>query len=415
MTSDAHPTAAERRLTAAQAAARLGVKLATLYAYVSRGLLHPVRGPDGRSSRFDPAEVARLAARGRRAAAPAGGPLIETALVTIADGELFYRGLPAVLLARERSFEEAAEWLWSGAFPARAAWTADPDAIALGRAVQAPLPPATPPAARLHLVAAALSAHDAAAGRGQPSPANLLPSARATARTLLVTLVESLPPASDAAPLLPPRPHEPFAARLWTRLAGGPPPGGALGVLGSALVLLADHEPSAATLAARAAARTGADLAAVVAAALAVAGTGAEVSAPRAAEALLAHVSDAAAAEGARLLAGAAVPALFGHPLHPDGDPRATALLDAMRAHLPPDRLAPVETLLALARARGLPPPNVDVAVAALARAAGMGRDAPEAIVCVARAAGWIAHALEEYAHAAPIRPRLLYTGPAPR
>ena len=46
-----------RRLTSAEAADRLGVKPATLYAYVSRGLLQAHRAVDARASLFHPDEV----------------------------------------------------------------------------------------------------------------------------------------------------------------------------------------------------------------------------------------------------------------------------------------------------------------------------------------------------------------------
>ena len=52
-------------LTASEAARRLGVKPATVYAYVSRGVLSRVRAPDGRGSLFGAEEVERLARRGR--------------------------------------------------------------------------------------------------------------------------------------------------------------------------------------------------------------------------------------------------------------------------------------------------------------------------------------------------------------
>src|SRR3984957_3378450 len=61
-------------LTAIQAAQRLGVKPATLYAYVSRGVLRRDRAADGRGSLFDAEEVKRLARRGRpRRPAGVGG------------------------------------------------------------------------------------------------------------------------------------------------------------------------------------------------------------------------------------------------------------------------------------------------------------------------------------------------------
>jgi citrate synthase len=77
-------------------------------------------------------------------------------------------------------------------------------------------------------------------------------------------------------------------------------------------------------------------------------------------------------------------------------------------------RLEVVEALLEAARRRGLPHPNVDLALAALAHVTSMTRGAGEAIFAIARSAGWIAHALEEYARNTPIRPRAIYTGPHP-
>ena len=53
-------------LTAAEAARRLGVKPATLYAYVSRGVLSRVRSPDGRASLFGAEEGEVVAVAGER-------------------------------------------------------------------------------------------------------------------------------------------------------------------------------------------------------------------------------------------------------------------------------------------------------------------------------------------------------------
>jgi citrate synthase len=61
---------------------------------------------------------------------------------------------------------------------------------------------------------------------------------------------------------------------------------------------------------------------------------------------------------------------------------------------------------------RGLPTPNIDFALAVLASVAGMVPGAAEAVFAVARTAGWIGHALEEYARHTPLRPRARYTGP---
>jgi citrate synthase len=93
-------------LSTAETARRLGVKPQTVYAYVSRGLLtrHPDR--DGRRSRFDPAEVDRLAARARHGGrAGALEVVVDTELTLIdVEGRLFFRGRDATELARFRSF-----------------------------------------------------------------------------------------------------------------------------------------------------------------------------------------------------------------------------------------------------------------------------------------------------------------------
>ena len=73
-------------LTTAEAAARLGVKPQTLYAYVSRGLLRSERVPGSRQSRFAVADVERLAGQGRPASGASSGPVdvvVATALTRL--------------------------------------------------------------------------------------------------------------------------------------------------------------------------------------------------------------------------------------------------------------------------------------------------------------------------------------------
>src|ERR1700749_2819466 len=104
-------------LTAAEAARRLGVKPATLYAYVSRGVLTRVRAPDGRASLFGVEEVERLARRGRpRRPAGVADITVESAIPEIPGDSLRFRGLDATRLAVNRTFDQAAELLWPGGF-----------------------------------------------------------------------------------------------------------------------------------------------------------------------------------------------------------------------------------------------------------------------------------------------------------
>ena len=52
-------------MTAREAAKRMGVKVETLYAYVSRGLVESHPAPGGRASVFDARAIEALARRGR--------------------------------------------------------------------------------------------------------------------------------------------------------------------------------------------------------------------------------------------------------------------------------------------------------------------------------------------------------------
>ena len=58
---------------------------------------------------------------------------------------------------------------------------------------------------------------------------------------------------------------------------------------------------------------------------------------------------------------------------------------------------------------------NVDLALGSLSYLAGMESDAGEVMFAIARTAGWLAHALEEYEEQpGRFRPRARYTGPTP-
>jgi citrate synthase len=398
-------------LTAEEAAARLGVKTATLYAYVSRGLLRRERGADGRS-RFALAELDRLGRHGRRDRAPGPELAIESALTAIEDGAIFYRGEDIFRLALSRSFEEVAELLWLGVFPEPQAWASDPIAVQQVAGVQSALHEGVLPLDRLRVGVASAGALDPLRyDTGEAAVA-------VTGRRLLATLVDSLPRlGGDPGPLRV-RPARPLsgslAARLWSALADAPPPVGGLEALNAALVLVADHELSVSTVAARMAASIAADPYSVVGVGLSALGAALQAVASLAAEDLLADVTSeeaASAAIGERLRRGDRLPG-FGHGLYPSGDPRARVLLRLLRTSWKGDeRLARIEAVVAAAASRGLPAPNVDFMLAALARLAGMRRGASEAIFGVARSAGWLAHAMEEYGRRTSIRPRAVYVG----
>ena len=107
-------------ITAEVAAQRLGVKTATLYAYVSRGLVSRQRSVDGRTSLFAVEDLEALAQKGRRRPAPPAPSVdvqIATAVTEIGEGHLNYRGMSVPELAESVSFEDVAELLWTATLP----------------------------------------------------------------------------------------------------------------------------------------------------------------------------------------------------------------------------------------------------------------------------------------------------------
>ena len=406
---------------AREAAALLEIKAATLYAYVSRGLLASVPGTRGPSRLYARSDVERLKARhfARRghAAVAAGAlrfgePVLESALTAIDERGPRYRGRVAAELARDGvPFEAVAELLWLGeetptesdvgAVRAENHKSALVRLRALGRFV----PRGAPPIAALSLVVAALSLAD-------PLRFDAPPAAEHTRARRLLHLLAAVP-----ALALDPR-------RLTAALAA-PRVAGALALalgardtprtresLDRALVVIADHELNASSFAARVAASTGADLYACVGAALGALSGPEHGGATARVEAL---VSETLRPERATLVIeerarrGDALPG-FGHPLYPKGDPRASVLLAPNKP-----RHAAERTLAALVesmRRAGREPPNVDLGLVATALALGLPAGSASAIFAVGRAAGWIAHVFEQRGAGFVLRPRARYTGP---
>jgi citrate synthase len=389
-------------LTADQAARRLGVKVETVYAYVSRGALGRQRRAGSRASWFDAGEVEQLARRGRprrTTRPPAIDVLVESGITAIGEDGHRYRGHLARQLASTATFEQVAELLWTGHLPAFAPW--EPVSVS-----DAELPT---PVDRLRHAVVLAAAGDPLAGDLRPEA--VVPRARA----LLATMAAAIPATGDTraarldlgdGPL-----RGTIAGRLWPRLTGAGRPRPALvSALNAALVLLADHELAASTLAARIAASTRADPYAVVLAGLGPLAGPLHGRASRHARRLLDDAADHGVAAALRdaLDAHGSYPG-FGHPLYPDGDPRARQLLGLVRAAADTEVL---DEVVDTVRRRAAVEPNVDLALAALTAAARMRPDAGEVVFAVARAAGWMAHALEEYG-SPPLRfrARAVYVG----
>lgn len=377
-------------ISAEEAQNRLGVKLQTLYAYASRGLVGVRQDEaDPRRSLYAADDIARLALRRSRRyshepeatqlRAESGPPLV-SGLTAVSEGSLRYRGREVTALAETASLEDVARLLWA----------AEDDPFA-GLAPHPLMVSGADPKIRMFALLAHRAALDpAAAGRAEGA-------LRREAAAVLTDLVDAAAGAVRTMAL-----HDRLA-RFW-RVDGYK-----ADMIRRALVLAADQDAGdASNYAARVAASTGAGLAASALAGLStfsgpLHGGGAARVAAFVAETRRSHNPHAAVTN--RIGQGLETPG-FGHVHFPDGDPRARALLEAMRWS---------DELMAIAEAGQTvtgEKPNFDFALVAMCRTLGLPAEAPTTIMMVARTAGWLGHALEQRSTGGAIRPRVRYIGP---
>ena len=397
-------------LGAADAARLLGVSRATLYAYVSRGFIRSQSSPGSTRERtYAHEDVERLRRRTEERRAPDkaaaralhwGMPILESSITLIDGRRLYYRGLDATALARERSLEEVAAWIWRGGFEPASATPSRGHAGAAGRSAAPAIIAgrAVPFIARAQSLLAAAAAHD---------PGAMDTRAETVARTgqhILRLLIRATGAAAPEAAHV-------ALARAWKVAGRG------VDVLRAALVLCADHELNVSSFTARCVASAGSHPYAVVIAGLAALEGPKHGGASARVESMLESMRHARSVRTAvrdRLRRGEVVDG-FGHPLYSEGDPRAHFLLDLLAEHYATS--AEWRFVREIARAAAASTgehPNVDFALAAVARVLRLPAGAPLTLFAIGRSVGWIGHALEQYATGQLIRPRAKYTGVAP-
>ena len=392
-------------LSAKEAAARLGVKTQTLYAYASRGLLRRVG--EGKLRRYLVEDVERLHTRQRArsghgpvaaAALSFGEPVLDSSITAIDERGPLYRGHAAVVLATAGTrFESVAELLWSGQLPETA-----PEWQALAGRARSWGPART----SLEDLLFAL-----------PTLSLAAPERHSRARDVEIALGRRAIK-SVALLLVPPaaRRETGSIAELLAPIceASREDAGSAINL---ALVLLADHELNASSFAGRIAASTDAHLLACLTAALATLSGPRHGGACDRVEALLdeaAALPRPASVIEKRARRGEVVPG-FGHPLYPQGDPRAVPLLERAQALSRRNaglrkRLEPAFALAKAMQRQGLPA-TVDFGLVTLTRALGMNAGSAALLFALGRSAGWVAHVLEQRASEAVLRPRARYLG----
>ena len=394
-------------LSSKEAARRLGISPATLYAYVSRGLLRSEGTNGQRERRYRADDVAQLKRRrdvGRKAESIAahaldfGTPVLESSLTLIENGRLFYRGHDAARLARNGSLEQVAQLLWDCDDRPFAQGNLPPMSAALRSAWQAAS--ALPPVDACLVLLPAASRWD---HRSWVEDRGAMLETGVRILRLLAAAVTGQP--------LSDRPIHDQVAAAWNVPAELSP------LIRAALVLSADHEFNASAFAARVVASTGANLyASTMAGLVAINGPRHGGLTRRVAQLFLdlRDVADIDAEVARRVQERIYIPG-FGHQLYPDGDIRAVALFSLMREFAAGSpELAFAEHVAAAVERQIDRKPNVDFATVALERVLGLPKDSALALFLLGRTVGWIAHAIEQAAHGALIRPRARYTGPRP-
>jgi len=390
-------------LSAREAAAELAISPATLYAYVSRGLIRSEPSPDSRSHRYRAEDIRGLKERRAPAVEPRGFrsfdpdlPVMDSAIATITEAGAIYRGVNCVDLAEKDTLEHAATLLWDVTGVDPFAPDNCPHISDTMRAIAEAARRAAPIDRAIAVLALASSADPGAFTRAPEGRAMV--GARML-RLLVATMLNTTPSAEPV--------HQQIA-RAWA-----PDNKHAPDLIRRALVLLADHELNASTFTVRCAASTGLNLYdAVIAGLAALKGPmhgGAGVLASRLVKTLIDQDPEPVIRDRVALgerFAG------FGHGVYKNGDPRAMSLLNALtRAGAPRKFTREVPERIAEATGEFV---NIDYALAVLVHSLRLGAGSELTLFAMARAVGWIAHASEQLQHGRLIRPRARYVGPAP-
>jgi citrate synthase len=390
-------------LSAREASAELAISPATLYAYVSRGLIRSEPSSDSRSRRYRAEDVRVLKERRTPSPEPRGLknfdadlPVMDSAIATITENGPIYRGVNCVDLADKDTLEHAATLLWDVTDVDPFVPDNCPHVSGEMRAVAGAAYQAAPIDRTIAVLALAASADPRAFTRAADGRAMV---GGRILRLVVATMLNGTPS---------PQPLHLQIARAWA-----PNNKHSADLIRRALVLLADHELNASTFTVRCAASTGLSLYdAVIAGMVALKGPkhgGAGVLAAQLVKTLVDH--DVAPVIRERVALGERF-AGFGHGVYKHGDPRAHALLDALaRAGAPAKLTKDIPERIAEATGEFV---NIDYALAVLIHTLGLLPGNELVLFAMARTVGWIAHASEQLRHGGLIRPRARYIGPAP-
>jgi citrate synthase len=396
----------------------LGIKPATLYTYVSRGLLHPLRHAHRKANRYLLEELQSLKVRSsvRQGSGPVaaaamrwGQPVIETSITEIDEDGPRYRGFLATDLVRHPArFENTAELLWSGLqTDSPQTWPVENMKVDVARALEAVLQQGfvRPRMMRVFSIVATVL------GDGTLEQELRMGSTERLSRQMLFAFTGACGLLGPRGVYLQPQVEQSLALHVMEAMGVTKAP--ALEhAINTALILSADHELSSSTFSARIAASTGATLHACIVAALATHQGAALAGGADAAEDLIESLhsnADLKSRLAEAELKGQRLPG-FGLPIYPNGDPRAALMIKLAQQTAPGSAQAD----LALRFVEGVNErlglhPNIEMGLVVLCNAWRMPARSACALWGIGRTAGWIAHTLEQRLAGFTIRPRGLY------
>jgi citrate synthase len=387
----------------------LRIKPQTLYTYVSRGLIRRLVQPSARTSYYNLHDIRRLQARSRArsghgpAAASAmhwGEPILETSITEITPrGPRYRENLAIELAAQGYSFEAVADYLWTGRLEKDVRWS---DGKRTPRTFRhGPL--GAGGSHFRHLLTKILVQLDQAQHDSVEDDIELR-----SARDLIRTMTGAFGYLGPRLAFSLPKPDAPIALSL-ARMLGIAANRENVRALNAALVLVADHELTSPTFAARISASVGSNLESCIVAALQVHfGSVLGLCCDRVEELIESAPRNATAASkiDSALMTMRATPG-FDHPLYSRGDPRAEMMLELAlsiegRQRRATAALDVIEASVPDVRTK----PHLCEALVVLCRALGAGHQVASGLLALGRSAGWIAHVIEQRQQAFLIRPR---------
>ncbi|RAP25715.1 citrate synthase [Brevibacillus laterosporus] len=346
----------------------------------------------------------------------------QSAVCSIIDGVLCYRGINVDELAENATFEEVVYLLWHGALPKRDQLEAFQKE--LGASAQIPqeliesirnFPEGVHSMAVLRTAVSSLALYDKEA-QEMSKEANYRKSIRLTAQT--PTIVAAYARLRKGLEPVAPRAEYSLAKNFLYMLNGEEPSDTAVKAFDTALILHADHEFNASTFAARVTVATLTDIYSGVVSAIGTLKGPLHGGANEAVATMLKKIGSVKevvpfirqALDNKEKIMG------FGHRVYKDGDPRAKWLRQ-MSKELTEQQGKPelyemsVKIEEMVTGEKGLKP-NVDFYSASVYVSLGLDIDLFTPIFAISRMSGWTAHIMEQYENNRLIRPRADYIGP---